>query len=307
MQGLIAGIAPKWAGVLLSIAVSLGMVTATVPSAATESGVGATSTISLGRTIRTTPFKGSTVSMKDNEGTVYVARDNSLWLSDDEGQRLYELNATTGALKRMVTAKRLATVHRSGGSKTAGRARTRDLEGLAYDVRTDRLYAFVGSDCKPSTANCRWKSLPTAYRFTRKNGQLRPQSYQPLPRRTQIAAASWHPTSDTLYVGAEHVVRTYAYQRNTFGPPIDLPGPEVLGMSFTGNGRALFVTHGNTRLSRIAWQSKSLVWTVDLSKLGMRDARGVTQVRRRLFISDGFDHRAADSPLRYAVFVLKLS
>jgi hypothetical protein len=307
MQGLIAGIAPKGAGVLLSFAVPLGRVAATVPSAATESGVGAASTISLGRTINTTPFKGSTESMKDNEGTVYVARDNSLWLSDDEGQRLYEINASTGTLKRMVTAKRLATVHRFRGSKTAGRARTRDLEGLAYDRETDRLYAFVGSDCKPSTANCRWKSLPTAYRFTRKNGQLRPQSYQPLPVRTQIAAASWHPVSGSLYVGAERVLRTYDYRSSTFGPAIDLQGPEVLGMAFTQNGRALFVTHGDTRLSRVTWKSKSLSWTVDLSKLGVRDARGVTAVKRRLFISDGFDHRPADSALRYAVFVLKLT
>ncbi|HEU4515179.1 MAG TPA: esterase-like activity of phytase family protein [Nocardioidaceae bacterium] len=313
-----ADITTKPAGVALAVLVSLGTAAATVPSAAapaaapattsaTDEGSGGdmTSTIKLRRTIRTTPFHGSTVSMKDNEGSVYVARDHSLWLSDDEGKRLYELDATTGALKRMVTAKRLASVQRFRGSKTAGRARTRDLEGLAYDAATDRLYAFVGSDCRPSTTNCLWKSLPTAYRLTRKGGQLRPQSYQPLPARSQVAAATWHRVSGNVYVGDGHEVRTYDYRSNTFGPPTELPGPKILGMAFNRYGRALFVTHGDTRLSRITWRTRSLAWTVDLSKLGVLDARGVSQTGRRLFIPDGYDRRPDDSPLRYAVFVVR--
>ena len=35
------------------------------------------------RLLRTHPFAGSTVSVKDNEGSAYVGRDNSLWLCDD--------------------------------------------------------------------------------------------------------------------------------------------------------------------------------------------------------------------------------
>lgn len=307
-------ITTKSAGVALAGLLSLGTVVATVPSAAAPSSAGAnalstgtTSKVELLRTIRTTPFKGSTVSMRDTEGSVYVARDNSLWLSDDEGQRLYELNARTGALKRMVTAKRLAGVHRFRGSKSAGRARTRDLEGVTYDPATDRLYAFNGSDCKPSTRNCRWKSLPTAYRFTRKDGELRPQSFQPLPLRTQIATASWHGPSSSVYVGDEHLVRTYDFPSNTFSAGVELPGPAILGMTFNKTGRALFVTHGDSRMSRVVWRTKALSWTVDLANLGLRDARGLTQAGRRMFVSDGYDERPENSPLRFAVFVLRFS
>jgi hypothetical protein len=48
------------------------------------------------------PFVGSNVSMGDAEGSAYVARDNSLWLADDGKDVAYELNATTGALKRLI-------------------------------------------------------------------------------------------------------------------------------------------------------------------------------------------------------------
>lgn len=319
MRSRTAHLTAKGTGVALCAVLALGTA-ATVPSAAlapstatstmTSTMTAATTTsartgIELQRTIRTSPFAGTTVAMKDSEGSAFVARDNSLWLADDEGQRLYEVNARTGALKRTVTAKRLARVHRFRGSKTAGRARTRDLEGVAYDADSDRLYAFVGSDCMPSTTNCRWRSLPTAYRLTRKDGRLRPQSFQPLPARSQVAAAAWHPAGEGLYVGDAHTVRTYDFRSNTFGPAVEVPGPEVQGMAFNRSGRALFVTHGDSRLSRVTWRTRSLSWTVDLAGLGVRDARGVAQVRRRLFVSDGYDHRAANSRLRCAVFVLR--
>lgn len=326
MNGSTAGPARRGSSVLVSTLVAMGSLAGalatTHPAAATppagqpalsssaatadtRATPGAAPTLTLDRTIRTTPFTGSTVSMRDHEGSAYVRRDNSLWLSDDEGQRLYEVNARTGALKRTVTATRLASVHRFGGFTTAGRARTRDLESVAYDAASDRLYAFSGSDCKPSTAACRWRSLPTAFRFTRVAGRLRPQSFQPLAASTQTRGSAWHAGSRRLYVGDRGAVRAYRYQRNTFGPRIGLPGVnDVLGLGFSADGSGLFLTHGATLVSRMSWRTKALEWTVDLAPVGVRDARSVARVGRRLFVSDGYDHRPAGSRLRYAVFVL---
>ena len=45
----------------------------------------------LDRTIRTTPFAGSSVSMRDNEGSAYVPSDDSLWLADDNAKAVYEI------------------------------------------------------------------------------------------------------------------------------------------------------------------------------------------------------------------------
>jgi hypothetical protein len=310
-----AGIVRRSTGVALAVAVSLGTAAATVPSAAQSTPTAQTaqqtaqlraSTIDLARTIRTTPFKGTVVSMEDHEGSVYVRRDNSLWLSDDEGQRLYELDARTGVLKRMVTAKRLARVHRYRGTKTAGRARTRDLESLSYDARNDVLYAFSGSDCRPSTKTCRFESLPTAFRFTRQGGRLRPQSFQPLPARSQTQASAWQSSTGTLYVGESHVIRSYVFASNSFGPDLELNWPrEVFGMVFTNRGRTLYATHGDSTLSRVTWRTRSIDWTIDLAGVGVRDARSVTRIGKKLYVSDGFDRRPDDSPLRYAVFVLR--
>jgi hypothetical protein len=37
----------------------------------------------------------------------------------------------------------------------------------------------------------------------------------------------------------------------------------------------------------------------------VRDARGVEQIRGKLFVSDGYDHRSPRSRLRYAVVVFE--
>lgn len=307
----------RGAGTVVSalVAVSLGATVAPASSTASTASI-ATSlqgdstgpSVTLVRTIRTTPLQGSSVSMRDHEGAAYVPRDNSLWLADDERRRLYEVNARTGALRRMVTAKMLAQAKRFRGTRTAGRARTRDLEGLAYDARTDRLYAFNGSDCAPSTASCWWPSRPSAILLTRVGGRLRPTSFQPLPPKTQVTGAAWHPGRGKLFVVTDSALRRYLYRRNNLGPALPLPSPKpVLGATFTYNGRAILVTHGDSAsVSRLSWPGRSLRWTTGLSRVGIRDARGVVLVGRRLFVSDGYDDRRTGSPLSYAVFVLRL-
>ena len=56
--------------------------------------------LELARTIVTNPFPGTTMKPSDAEGLAYVPSDNSIWLADDNGHRLFEIDATSGALKR---------------------------------------------------------------------------------------------------------------------------------------------------------------------------------------------------------------
>ena len=65
-------------------------------------------TLSLARTIRTTPFTGTTLSVKDGEGSAFVPNDpghpniggtDSLWLIEDDGRAAWEVDPYTGILK----------------------------------------------------------------------------------------------------------------------------------------------------------------------------------------------------------------
>jgi hypothetical protein len=261
----------------------------------------------VSRIIATTPFAGSRRSMQDNEGSAYVPGDRSLWMVDDEGQRIFVVDARTGALKRTIGSRALESVRRFGGGPTAGNARSRDLESVSYDAARDRLYAFSGSDCWPSTENCQVAARPTAFRLDRRAGRLQLHSYQPLPGGTNANAAAWNPGNRRTYIGESDGIRRYDYVRNRLGPVTRVAGVAGIGgMDFAAAADALVVSHGATMLSRVDWATRSLAggWTVDLAPLHVQDARGVEVVGDRLLVSDGADDRPTSSPYRYGVFVL---
>src|SRR3989337_3625813 len=112
--------------------------------------------LELARTIRTTPFTGTTISTRDAEGTAYVSRDNSLWLVGDNDRSAFEINPYTGALKRIIGRPAFDAAVQFGGGQPAGTNRTGDLESLAYDENSDTLYAFSGTCCSSS-------ALPTVF------------------------------------------------------------------------------------------------------------------------------------------------
>jgi PKD repeat protein len=260
-------------------------------------------TLHLNRTIRTTPFAGSSVSLKDNEGSAYVPSDNSLWIADDDGRQIAEVNATTGALRRSFGRTALEAVRQLGGSTPAGPNR-RDFESLAYDEANDILYLFAGNCCTSG-------ALPAVYRLTRQSGILQLDSFQPLPSSSDFTAADWNPGDGKLYVSAGKDFRTYTYATNTIGTSAfavpNLSG--ILGMGFSSDGADLFVVRGSTLLSRVNWAARSLVpgWTLNLAPFGMRDTRSVELIGDQFFIGDGYDGRSTSDPLRDAVFVMDVA
>ena len=260
-------------------------------------------TLHLNHTIRTTPFAGSSLSLKDNEGSAYVPRDNSLWISDDDGRQIVEINATTGAFKRSFGRAALEAVRQLGGSNTAGSNR-HDFESLAYDEANDILYLFAGNCCTSA-------DRPAAYRLTRQSGTLQLDSFQPLPSSSDFTAADWNPSDGKVYVSAGKDFRTYTYATNTVGTSAfavpSLSG--ILGMGFSADGADLFVVRSSTQLSRVNWATRSLVpgWTLNLASFGMRDTRSVELIGDQFYIGDGYDGRSSSDPLRDAVFVMDVS
>jgi WD40 repeat protein len=279
--------------------VALAITALLVPAQAAFSALPETATLELNRTIQTSPFSGTSVSMGDHEGSAFIPADNSLWLADDAKKRIYEVDPTTGALKRTIERSVFNNAPQLGGGPLAGTIRTNDFESMAYDRTNDVLYVFSGPCCNSSI-------LATAFRLTRQSGQFQVESYQPLPTGADYTGAAWSPTDGKIYVGKGRQLRSFDYASATEGAPFSVAGvKEITGMDFSPDGTDLFVTVGSERLIRINWSTRTVVsgWTFDLTPFGVRDARAVAEIGDQFFVSDGVDSRASGDPLKYAVFV----
>ena len=159
-------------------------------------------TLDLSRTIQTSPFTETSVSMGDNEGSAFVPSDHSLWLADDIKKRIYEVDPATGALKRTIQRRAFSNARKLGGRGGAGKERANDFEAIAYNRRKDVLYVFSGPCCNSSMH-------ATAFRLTRRSGRFKVESYQPLPTGADYTAAAWSPTDGKIWVGKGVEMRSF--------------------------------------------------------------------------------------------------
>jgi hypothetical protein len=258
--------------------------------------------LKLARTIRTSPFAGSSISMKDGEGSAYVPRDNSLWLADDNGRAVYEINPTTGALKQKISGSAFEAAPKLGGGSPAGINRDKDIEAMAYDEATDSLYVFSGRCCSSSV-------LPTVFRLKRAGGVFKVESYQPLASGSDYTAAGWNRADGKVYVGVGGQIRSYDYTTNTASSTFHITGlTGILGMSFSATGGDLYAVTNAEKLSRVDWAHKTLVagWTFDLTGFKVKDSRAVELINDQFYVLDGYDGRSSGDPLRHAVFVFNV-
>jgi hypothetical protein len=262
----------------------------------------ASPSLQLVRTIKTSPFVNSTLSMKDAEGSAYVPRDNSIWLADDNGRAIWEVDPGSGALKTMIGGSAFEATPRFGGGSPAGPDRDRDLESMAYDASTDSLYVFSGKCCDTSV-------LPTAFRLTRVSGHFQLDSYQPLPTGSDFTASAWSPTDHKVYVGVRKELRTYDFVTNVVGPIFRVPNLfGILGLGFSPDGADLWVARHDAVVSRVDWATKTLVagWTFTVTSFGLRDSRAVELINGQLYVLDGYDGRSKGDPLRHALYVFNV-
>lgn len=241
--------------------------------------------------------------MRDIEGSAFVPRDNSLWLADDNGRAVYEIDPVSGTLRQKISGSAFESATRFGGGSQAGTDRTRDFESMAYDEANDTLYVLSGPCCSASV-------LPTAFRLKRgTNGKFQVESFQPLASGANYTAAGWNSSDRKVYVGVGRQLRSYNYVTNTAGPIFRVPDlAGITGMSFSSSGADLFVTTNAEKLHRVNWASKRLVagWTFDLTPFQVRDSRAVELINDQFYVLDGVDGRLKGDPLRYAVFVFNV-
>ena len=235
--------------------------------------------------------------MGDGEGSAYVPRDRSLWLADDNRDAIFEVASRTGKLRRVIREDAFRSTRRFGGGPVARPSRTGDFESLAYDEAKDVLYVFSGECCDGT-------GRPTVFRMTRRHGELRLDSWQPLDETSEFPAAGWNSVDDTVYVGNGADLRTYDYPSNALGQPFqisDLDG--VLGLSFSRDGSKLYAVSSGEMLYAVDWQSKTSIpgWSFDLTPFGVLDSRAVERIGGRFFVLDGASRPAGDR-LKAAVF-----
>ncbi|MCD6021894.1 MAG: cell surface protein [Actinomycetia bacterium] len=261
-----------------------------------------TPSLELDRTITTQPFAGTSTTMRDGEGSAYVPSDDSLWLTEDHENFLFETDPQTGALKRVIKNAAFQNAPLFGGGPVAGPNRTDDFESMAYDEANDWLFVFSGPCCDAS-------HLPTVFRLVRVGGVFQVESYQPLSATANNTASAWSPADQKLYVGQGQQIRTYDYVTNTTGTAFTVTGLSgILGFSFSSvtdtGGSDLFVVTNAERLRRVDWATKTIVpgWTFDLTPFEVFDSRAVELIGDQFYVLDGYDARPA-GPLRFAVFV----
>ena len=159
--------------------------------------------------------------------------ENTVMVADDSGDRLFEINRTTGALVGTIPQSAFAAALPVGGGAPAGAARADAFRGIAYDIVSGDLYVFSGACC--GTVG---PFFPTAFRLHRDaSQQFQVLSYQPLPEGTDPVAATFR-AGTGIYFGKGTKIRTYDYATNTIGADIKLTGTgtAIQGIAFDGVG-----------------------------------------------------------------------
>ena len=258
--------------------------------------------LTFNRLIQTSPFAGTTTKVSDNEGSAYVASDDAFWMADDNGDALWEVDRTTGTLRRKIAQSVFISAPRFGVGGTAGQSRTEDLEALAYDANADIIYAFSGST----------SAIPTVFRLKRDaNHQFQVESWQPLP--SEWTGAGWRLADGLLYVVNSATFRTYDFATNTFGPTFSISGlSKVYGMDFDDATGDLLAVNSSQRLYRASMTTRTIQpgWNgISLTGFGLLDTRAVEVIGEQVFITDGADtnKRSSSSPMFHAVFVFDVS
>ncbi len=271
----------------------------------------ASPSLALSRSFTTVPFSGTSPMIRafDLEGSAYVAGDDALWLADDNGDRIFEVDATASTLRRTIERSDFSDARPPGGvGSPAGPARSDDFESLAYDATNDTLYLSSGNCCSSTSGTSQPPYDPTVFRLTRDSGgQFQVESYQALPEGTDPTGAGWRPGVG-LYVAHGGIVTSYDYASNTLGTPLAIGGTVpggIVGMTYTPDGRHIVAVTLTEQLILIDAATNTLVpgWNIDLRRFGIVDSRAVEYVDGQLLVSDGYDFRDAADPLQYAVFV----
>jgi len=226
--------------------------------------------LTLSKLIPSRPWPTGTltsVNANDVEGMVYVPTNNAIWVADDNRDRIFEIDATTGGLKSQITGAAFQTATQVGTNKLCSDpslldssiptdtgaleclSRTDDFESIVYDPGTtpgvnDVLYVTSGGCC-PGGLPAGYKDNPTVWKLTRTGGTFTPSQWQALPEGEDPTAAGWRPSGGSgasgFYYGKDNFYRSYDFATNGLGTMHSAPS-YLVGIDFTDASHVFITT-----------------------------------------------------------------
>ncbi len=248
--------------------------------------------LNFDHTIASMPFSGAPANAKDVEGLASVETDNSMWVTDDNSDSMWEINPASGAYKArlrggatkdisgnpLVAYADFASATEVGTGLTCGQkldpaivgdtaaneclSRTDDFESVVYDG-SGALY--VTSGIAPGRTLTGTPANPAVWKLTRVGGHFTPTSWQQLPNTEDATAAGWRPGTG-LYFGKGTKLKTYNFDTNTLGSTFSIGVSDIVGVTFTDASTAFVTTaRVDTSPDRTTATSDSTIYRFDAS------------------------------------------
>ncbi len=267
-------------------------------------------------TIQTSPFLGVSPPVRpgDIEDLAYDPVRKSLWMPDDSKSRLYEVEFGTngafesGRLLSTITRDQLAAAPQYlNPGVLAGTIHAADLEAMAYDPIADVMYAFAGPCCTGL-------QKPAVFRLNRPGGPgtaLKVLDFQeltdPIHDFSGVGVVVNGGVAE-IWAGYQHNLYRYHYVAEGLHPANSFEAASVAlplyqlgyinGVSFSDDGKQVWVTTDNERIIRYAWpvpqgfpnnQAAPTNDQMDPRVLGIPDTRAIALVGSKLAVADGYD------------------
>jgi hypothetical protein len=227
------------------------------------------------------------VGFRDGESLLYIPQNNTLWLTDDDTHRAFEMDLTTKEVKSVFDDEILcgftdgnisATCYDNNGDAIG----ICDVESVAYDENNDTLYIFVGK--APGT--------PAIFKLTRENigDSFTLNDYRNLGD-VEYPAVQF--IDGQFVVAKKDELFIYNFETNQIdetNPLYEVYSGKIQGLAYS-NG-ILWMTTSNNELIKIDWQTKQQLAVYNMRINGVYDPRGIEIINDELHILEGINNIA---------------
>jgi outer membrane protein assembly factor BamB len=243
------------------------------------------------RTLDSKPFRGSRIFSGDIENLVYVNEEETLWISDDNADQIYQVDRNSGDFKARLRARDMVAAFPDAGRCEDGDddpetecSYVEELETLAYDGQARTLYIIntVGDPERTPP-----KDKPAIFRLRKREADqnFRFRNWQELPNGPRYDAAVV--ADGTLYVAVDAELRAYTWSDNTLDGTAALSTPHgnIVGAGY--DGEHVWLLTVSRKLVRIRWSDRSEDGVWDLESQSIGKAKGLAVAPGEVFVADG--------------------
>jgi len=221
--------------------------------------------------------------LRDTESILYVGVNNSLWVTDDDLHRVFEIDYTTKAIKSQISDEDLGSFAPDVGACVDGVGAC-DVESVAYNPVDDTFYILTGE--APGT--------PAVFKLTRDD------TSEPFTLTDyKILTNGEFPAA--IFINGDFIVAQnkslYVYDFNsnrvTSSTPLyTTPTGKIVGLAY--DGTYLWVTTSNFELIKVDWATKNNLAIYYMRDNGVYDPRGVEIIDGKLHVLEGINSAGGD-------------